>query len=65
MVPRMQHTVKPQHNHLLAALSPEAFSRLAPDLEHVNLPLGKALYESGDSCAMSTSRSMPSFRCCT
>ncbi|TCP79564.1 CRP-like cAMP-binding protein [Pseudomonas putida] len=49
MVPRMQHTVKPQNNHLLAALSPEAFSRLAPDLEHVNLPLGKALYESGDT----------------
>ncbi len=49
MVPRMPPTSKPQQNHLLAALSAEAFSRLKPDLEHVNLPLGKALYESGDT----------------
>lgn len=49
MVPRMHPAPPPLQNHLLAALSAETFSRLAPDLEHVNLPLGKALYESGDT----------------
>ena len=39
----------PQQNHLLAALSVEVQSRLFPHLELVSLPLGKVLYESGDS----------------
>ena len=39
----------PQQNHLLAALSSEAFARIAPYLELVAMPLGKVLYESGDT----------------
>lgn len=39
----------PQQNHLLAALPAEVQSRLFPDLELVSLPLGKVLYESGDT----------------
>nr|WP_234035878.1 Crp/Fnr family transcriptional regulator [Pseudomonas mendocina] len=39
----------PQQNHLLAALSKEVQDRLFPHLEHVELPLGKVLYESGDT----------------
>jgi CRP-like cAMP-binding protein len=41
--------VRPQQNHLLAALSAEAQERLFPKLEQVTLPLGKVLYESGDA----------------
>lgn len=37
---------EPQHNHLLAALSPEVQSRLFPHLELVPLPLRAVLYES-------------------
>jgi hypothetical protein len=37
---------QPQHNHLLAALSPEVQSRLFPYLELVPLPLRALLYES-------------------
>jgi len=36
----------PQHNHLLAALSPEVQCRLFPHLELVPLPLRALLYES-------------------
>ena len=39
----------PQQNHLLAALSEDVQSRLFCHLEGVELPLGKVLYESGDS----------------
>jgi CRP-like cAMP-binding protein len=39
----------PQKNHLLAALPTDVLSRLLPKLELVPLPLGKVLYESGDS----------------
>src|SRR5947199_6741763 len=35
-------------NHLLAALPAADYERLAPDLEQVPLPLGMAVYESGD-----------------
>ncbi|MFA5628259.1 MAG: Crp/Fnr family transcriptional regulator [Thiohalomonadaceae bacterium] len=35
-------------NHLLAALPPDECARLLPHLELVPMPLGKALYESGD-----------------
>jgi len=37
----------PQQNRLLAALPAAEFARLAPHLEHVPLPLGAAIYESG------------------
>jgi CRP-like cAMP-binding protein len=37
----------PKQNHLLAALPPEEFERLAPLLELVPMPLGEVLYESG------------------
>jgi CRP-like cAMP-binding protein len=37
----------PQQNHLLAALPPAEFDRLAPDLDLVSMPLGEALYEPG------------------
>jgi hypothetical protein len=38
---------KPQHNHLLAALTPEAQGRLFPYLELVPLRLRSVMYESG------------------
>ena len=37
----------PKQNHLLAALPPSEFERLAPHLELVTLKLGEVLYESG------------------
>jgi CRP-like cAMP-binding protein len=37
-----------RQNHLLAALAPAESARLLPLLEPVSLPLGMALYESGD-----------------
>jgi CRP-like cAMP-binding protein len=40
-------TLSPNQNHLLAALPPEDFERLATQLEWVPLPLGKMLYEPG------------------
>jgi CRP-like cAMP-binding protein len=40
---------KPQQNHLLAALPVDVQNRLIPNLELVPLPLGKVLYESGDT----------------
>jgi CRP-like cAMP-binding protein len=39
----------PQQNHLLAALSEGVQNRLFGHMEWVELPLGKVLYESGDS----------------
>src|SRR5687768_9256632 len=41
-----RHT--PRHNDLLAALPPADYERLAQDLELVPLPLGRAVYESGE-----------------
>jgi CRP-like cAMP-binding protein len=38
----------PERNHLLAAFTPEERERIFPHLQLVALPLGKALYESGD-----------------
>lgn len=38
----------PQQNHLLAALSPAERERIYPHLRLLKMPLGKALYESGD-----------------
>jgi len=39
----------PQGNHLLAALPPAERERLYPHLRLMKMPLGKALYESGDA----------------
>ena len=38
----------PEQNRLLAAFTPEERERIFPHLQLVALPLGKALYESGD-----------------
>ena len=45
----MTKSLPPQSNHLLAVLSPEVQARIFPKLELVALPLGKVLYESGDT----------------
>ena len=45
----MSDTPTPKQNHLLAALPAEVQERLFPHLELVPLPLGKVLYESGDT----------------
>ena len=39
----------PRHNHLLGALRPSDYDHLLPHLELLPLPLGLALYESGDA----------------
>jgi len=39
----------PAENHLLAALAAEERDRIFPHLQLVELPLGKVLYESGDT----------------
>jgi CRP-like cAMP-binding protein len=39
----------PKTNHLLASLPSAEWRRLEPHLERVELPLGKVLYESGDT----------------
>lgn len=38
----------PKQNHLLAALGEDELARLLPHLELVSMPLGEALYESGE-----------------
>ena len=45
----MPDTLTPLQNHLLAALPDEVQGRLFPHLELIPLPLGKVLYESGDT----------------
>lgn len=42
-------SLKPQQNYLIAALPADVQARLLPNLELVALPLGKVLYESGDT----------------
>src|SRR4030067_778243 len=37
----------PQQNHILAALPAQEYTRVLPDLELVQMPLGWAVYESG------------------
>lgn len=44
----MSAALFPQQNHLLAALPEDVQLRIFPQLELVELPLGKAIYESGD-----------------
>ncbi len=39
----------PMQNHLLAALSHEVQQRMLPHLELLSVPLGKVIYESGDT----------------
>jgi len=39
----------PRTNHLLASLPDADYQEWLPHLEHVHLPLGKVLYESGDT----------------
>jgi CRP-like cAMP-binding protein len=45
----MSETPAPQQNHILDALPPAERERLFPHLHLVSLPLGKVLYESGDT----------------
>lgn len=45
----MPETFTPQQNHILAALNPETQHHLFQSLELVPMPLGKILYESGDT----------------
>jgi CRP-like cAMP-binding protein len=45
----MPETAYPQQNQILDALSPAARERLLPHLQVVELPLGRVLYESGDT----------------
>lgn len=47
MVATMSSVPNPNQNHLLAALPPAEFERLAQYLELVALPLGEVLYEPG------------------
>jgi CRP-like cAMP-binding protein len=45
----MPVTRDPAQNHLLAALATEEQERIFPHLSLADMPLGKALYESGDT----------------
>lgn len=45
----MPQSPKSKINYLLAALPADVYARLLPNLELVALPLGKVLYESGDT----------------
>ena len=45
----MAQSFSPQQNHLLSALAPQIQSRFFSDLELIPMPLGKVLYESGDT----------------
>jgi CRP-like cAMP-binding protein len=45
----MTGTPRPEQNYILGALPPAERERLFPHLKLVTLPLGKALYESGDT----------------
>jgi len=43
-----ERALNPSHNHLIAVLPKPEAERLFPSMELVTLPLGRALYESGD-----------------
>ena len=49
MAKQTPDTPDPRQSYLLAALPEDVLARLVPNLELVHLPLGKVLYESGDS----------------
>lgn len=48
IMPNPSNAPNPRQNHLLAVLPEAECARLFPHLEWVPLPLGQALYESGD-----------------
>lgn len=48
MTDSLDHTAAPNQNHLLAALDDDSKSRIYPSLELTTMPLGRAIYESGD-----------------
>jgi len=48
MISDPSRSPSPRHNHLLAVLPRPEAERLIPRMELVTLPLGTALYESGD-----------------
>jgi CRP-like cAMP-binding protein len=48
-MPEKPSQPNPQQNHLLSVLPKSETERLLPHLELVSLPLGRAIYESGDS----------------
>jgi CRP-like cAMP-binding protein len=48
IMPSLSNPPNPRQNHLLAVLPESESGRLFPQLEPVPLPLGQALYESGD-----------------
>lgn len=45
----MPHSTTLQHNQMLAILPTDVQERLCPHMDLVELPLGKVLYESGDT----------------
>ena len=48
IMPSPPNPPNPRQSHLLAALPDDVCERLFPSLERIELPLGEALYESGD-----------------
>lgn len=46
--PNMHIQPSPQQNHLLEALPEADYVRIQPMLEHITMPLGQTLYESGE-----------------
>lgn len=53
----------PRQNQILAELPENTFRLLEPYLEQVSLPLGKVLYESGDTLRYVYFHWTASFRC--
>lgn len=45
----MPNQPSPRENHIINALPPDVFDRMEHDLEPIDLPLGKVLYESGQT----------------
>ena len=48
-MPHSRPSADPRSNHLLGALPDADWARWLPQLEHVDMPLGQVLYESGVS----------------
>ena len=59
----MPNTQTPRQNHLLDALLPDEYERVAASLELVPLPLGHVLYESGNELRYVYSQLPPSYPC--
>ncbi|WP_404367386.1 Crp/Fnr family transcriptional regulator [Marinobacter sp.] len=45
----MSADMQPEHNRILASLPADVRERIFPHLEEIPMPLGKVLYESGDT----------------